>query len=108
MKAKIYTLKDSNQEAHFPDGNDTVAVCWNIKQTTKSIKGEDGLTYKAEVWERQKVEPYIDFIALREYDKGDFVKDEDCPVDGGLSVNSALRISEELIRAAKYIKEMKN
>jgi len=107
MEAKIYTLENSNQEAHFPDGNGTVAVCWNIRSATKTIKGADGLSYKAEVWERQKAEPYIDFIGIREYDKGEFVADEDSPVRGGLSIKAALKISDELIRATQYIAELK-
>ena len=103
-KSKIMILPDVCQEVHFPEGNSTVAVCWNIHTVTKTIKGSDGLTYKAEVQERRpKAEPYIDFVALREYEKGEFVKDEDSPVVGGLSTVRAKEIAEELIRAAQYI-----
>lgn len=102
-KSRILILPDASQEVHFPEGNFTVAVCWNISEVRKTIKGNDGLTYKAEVYERRTAEPYIDFVAIREYEKGDFVKDEDSPVEGGLSTVRAKEIAEELIRAAQYI-----
>lgn len=96
-------LTNSNQEAHFPEGNTSVAVCWNIKEVQKSIKGKDGLTYKAETWEREeKSGPYVCFMSVREYKKGEFVSAEDSPVDGGMSIKQAQYIAEELAKALKY------
>lgn len=104
MKVKIYKLEDAGQEVHFPEGNTAVAVCWNIICRTKSIKGEDGLTYKAEVWERSSYQPYIDFVLVRENGEGEFSKDEDSSVAGGISLKVAERISRELTTAVNYVK----
>jgi hypothetical protein len=103
MPVKIITFCDSNKEAHFPDGNDHVAVCWNIRDVTRTIKGEDGLAYKAQVWERKENKFYIDFITFRRHE-GLFVEDEDSPVDGGLSIEFAEKITKELNRAIEYAK----
>jgi hypothetical protein len=102
---KKYMLTNANQEAHFPAGNNTVAVCWNIHQVAKSIKGPGDVTYKADVWVRRpNSKPYIDFVSVREYNKGEFVKDEDSPVAGGQSIQTATRLAEELLRAVEYAK----
>jgi hypothetical protein len=108
MTATIYKLTNANKEAHFPKGNNSVAVCWNIHKALKSLKGEDGLVYKAEVWERAKdSKPYIDFVSVREYEKEEFVESEDSPVDGGLSIDFAQSIADELYRAIKYVAFLK-
>jgi hypothetical protein len=106
MSARILILSNTGREVHFPDGNNAVAVCWNTKTVTKSIKGADGLTYKAEVRERTKTEPYIDFVSVREYAKDDFVEDEDSTVAGGISVKYAESLAQELIKAVAYIKKL--
>jgi hypothetical protein len=121
MAVKTYFLDNSGKEAHFPEGNNMVAVCWNIHHAEKKIKGEDGLTYKAEVWERTKYpgrdnDPYIDFVTVREDDKDErkavglppyFYEDEDSPVDGGLSLKSAESLAAELVRAIAYANSLK-
>lgn len=106
MKAKIYKLENAGQEVHFPDGNVSVAVCWNIICHPKSIKGKDGLTYKAEVWERNS-SPYIDFVSVREYREGEYSKNEDSPVDGGFSIKTAEGLTRELTKAVEYVKSLK-
>jgi hypothetical protein len=113
MAVKIVFLGNSGKEAHFPEGNNMVAVCWNIHRAEKKIKGDDGLTYKAEVWERTKYpgrdnDPYIDFVTVRETgDKDESYEDEDSPVDGGLSLKSAEAIATELTRAVAYANSLK-
>jgi hypothetical protein len=108
MKVKKCMLSSSGQEAHFPEGNTSVAVCWNIKKTKKTLRGEDGLTYKADVWERiKKSGPYLCFMSIREYEKGGFVRDEDSPVEGGMSYEQAENIIKELAWALKYVESLK-
>ena len=98
---RVITLKDSDKEAHMM--GDCVAVCWNVVPKTKVIT-KDGIDYKAEVYERTKAAPYIDFINLREHDE-DIWEDEDSPVDGGLSLEQAVKIQEELGKAIEYLKQ---
>lgn len=101
-------LEDSGQEVHFPGANTSAAVCWNIKKTTKTLKGEDDLTYKAEVWERVKGSgPYLCFINVREYGNGKFFRSEDSPVEGGMSIIQAKNIAKELAVALEYAKSLK-
>ena len=108
IETKIYKLTNSGKEAHFPAGNQSVAVCWNIHQIDKSLKGEDGLTYKAHVWEKHKdSKPYIDFVTVREGEENEFYESENSPVDGGLSLPYAEGIAQELIRAVEYAKSLK-
>jgi hypothetical protein len=76
MNVKKVILSNSGKEAHFPGDNTAVAVCWNVHRVEKKIEGADGLTYKAEVWERtaySKKEPqaYIDFVTVRKEDDED-------------------------------------
>jgi len=99
---KIFILSNG-KEVHFPAGNYSAAVCWNVKKIEKKLKGPDNLIYRAEAWERES-KPYVDFITIREYQKDVFVEDEDSPVDGGLSVEAAKKLSEELSRAVEYCK----
>jgi hypothetical protein len=61
--------------------------------------------YVAVCWNENKNEMYIDFVNLR-YDpryENQWYEDEDSTVPGGISSNVALHISEELIKAHKYI-----
>ena len=113
MNMKKVILSNAGKEAHFPGDNTAVAVCWNVHRVEKKIEGADGLTYKAEVWERspsphgnKEPQAYIDFVTVRE-DGEDTWEDEDSPVDGGLSIEFAEKIAKELVRAIQYTKEMK-
>jgi hypothetical protein len=100
-------LGNSSKEAHMV--GDCVAVCWNVKKTYKEIKGEDGHSYKAEVWQRTGAKPYIDFIAVSERsnrDDGNYYECDYSPVDGGLSTKQAEKIRDELTRAIEYLKSL--
>ena len=98
MAPKIYILDE--KEVHMI-GN-YVGVVWNVTKKQKTIKGEDGVTYRAEVPVRDG-DPYIDFISIREYDNDTPVEDEDSPVEGGLNTKAAAQIITELYDAISYI-----
>jgi hypothetical protein len=98
---KKVTLENRGKEAHMM--GDCVAVCWNVVPKTKVIT-KDGIDYKAEVYVRTKVSPYIDFINLRE-DENEVWEDDDSPVDEGLSLEMAEKIHKELGEAIEYLKQ---
>ena len=97
---RVITLKGSNKEVHMM--GDCVAVCCKVVPKTKTIT-KDGIDYKAEVYVRTKVPPYIDFINIRE-DEDEVWEDDDSPVDGGLSLEMAVKIHKELGEAIEYLK----
>ena len=101
MAPKIVILDE--KEVHLMGSY--VGVVWNTHPERRQIKGEDGLTYRAEVPVRSG-DPYIDFISIREYDNDTPVEDEDSPVQGGLSVDAAARVAIELTEAIEYIKRV--
>lgn len=106
MTVKIYQLKDLKREVHMV--GDYVGVCLRIESVKKQIKGEDGLTYTAEVWqypERKHAwdEPYIDFLEIRQGKDGEHFKAEDSPVHGGLDPKMAIKVAIELKQACDYI-----
>ncbi len=103
MEAKIMTLERSCREAHFPAGNEIVAVCWSCDIEEKKII-QDGVSYKADVYVKKR-ESYIDFIGLREDHNGEVYEREETPVDGGMRVDFAEKIMNELNIAIEYIKE---
>lgn len=101
MEPKIYILDE--KEVHMI--GEYVGVVWSVTKKQKTIKGEDGVTYRAEVPVRDG-DPYIDFISIREdnYPNGDTetYEDEDSPVQGGLSVSTAAKIAVEIHEAIQY------
>jgi hypothetical protein len=101
MDIKIYFLRE--KEIHMV--GDAVGVCWNIHHTTRTIKGEDGLTYRAEVPVRDD-DPYIDFVTIREEEGDTPWEDEDSPVEGGMDVEYAEEIVQELQWAIAYLRGM--
>lgn len=101
---KNIITSNTGKELHMV--GDSVAICWNVKRIEKKIKGEDGLTYKAEVWERSGNDPYIDFVCVRERAEGEFYEDDDSSVAGGMSLKSAERIRDELTKAIEYLKSL--
>ena len=98
MQATIYHLPE--KEVHML--GDYVGVVWNTTRKKKTIRGEDGLTYEAYAPVRSG-EPYIEFLDIRT-DDADVWEDEDSPVDGGLSGEEALQVSQELAFAVEYLK----
>jgi hypothetical protein len=90
MEAKIYQLTNTEKEAHFPDGNQSVAVCWRIKPKN----------FNEESWIRQG-HPYISFVSV--YRGDDTCEDEDSRVEGGFSSLEALEIVRELFTANIYL-----
>ena len=106
MTVKIYQLIYNEKDVHMM--GDYVGVVWGIKKVKKTIYAGDGVTYAAEVWERKPDSPitqypYIDFLDIREDSMGDFYADDDSPVQGGLSVKSAMQVAKELAEAVHYI-----
>lgn len=104
---KKVILSHSGKEIHFPIGNSVVAVCWNVNRVEKQIKGEDGLIYTAKVYERKKnSKAYIDFITLHEDEDEYIYEDEESPVEGGLNINYAEKIANEIVRAVQYARSL--
>lgn len=100
--AKIHILRNEESELHMM--GDYVAVCWRIRFKTKSIKGEDGNTYRAEIHERRETAPYITFPIVRVSGEGEWLDDDDS-ISGGLNSKQAEQIALELGYAVQYIKE---
>jgi hypothetical protein len=100
----IYHLAE--KEVHMV--GDYVGVVWPTKEQKKALPGYDGLIYHAPVNVRSG-DPYIDFLTIRKDDRRDeFYEDEDSPADGGLSMDTAKQMAEELLRAVEYIKTAGN
>ena len=97
MEPSIYHLE--NKEVHM--FGDYVAVVWNCEQEKRTLKGEDGIIYRADVPVRNGT-PYIDFISLQ-HDGEEVYEDDDSPVDGGLNAGQALQVAQELELAARYL-----
>lgn len=98
MEPKIVILDE--KEVHLMGSY--VGVVWNVEKKQKTIKGEDGMTYRGEIAVRTG-EPYIDFITIREDGEGEPFEDEDSPVQGGLDTKAAAQIITELYDAISYI-----
>lgn len=101
----IYQLDE--KEVHMMRGENSIikgsiGVVWNCKDVVKILKGEDGIEYKATVPVRNG-KPYIDFLSIREYTKGEYLEDEDSPIRGGISPEFAAILIEELQWAIDYI-----
>lgn len=90
-----------NRIIHLPEGCEYVAACWNCDLQSKSVVA-DGIEYKAMV-PTPKGKPYIDFVWIRG-EEGDYWIDEDSPVRGGLNLEFALKIKQELEIACEYLK----
>ncbi len=83
-KASVYQIGDV--EIHFPADNECVCVCWNTR------------------FDEREGDPYINFITLRQY--GDeYCIDEDSPVRGGIGIDFARQIAQELEVACRYLKQ---
>ena len=99
MNVTSYQL--DGKEVHMV--GDYVGVVWNTKQQKKTVKDDSGTVYTAYVQLRYG-EPYIDFISVRHSSDVDEVwEDEDIPVDGGLGLDEAIKVSEELKLAIEYL-----
>lgn len=94
---KEYTIDD--REIHMV--GEYVGVAWNLRYEKRKIKGEDGLTYTADVPLRDSG-PYIDFFSIRG-EEDDWWVDEDSPVEGGIYANMARSVAAELLVAAEYL-----
>ena len=107
MTVKIYNLDE--KEVHMM--GDYVGVVWPTEKVKKKLKGDDGLTYTAEISVRKTdaiygdTYPYIDFLDIREdsHEAGEFYEDDDSPVIGGIDVKQAMQIAQELASAIHYI-----
>ncbi len=101
MTVKIYQLKDISREVHMV--GKYAGVSFPIKSVKKVIT-QDGTKYVAETWEHDSTRvPYIDFYDIRQGSDGEYYKDEDSPVQGGLSPHEAIVIAIELKQACDYI-----
>lgn len=99
---EIHILPDDGIEAHLMGGY--VAVVWNLEKRESRLAGPDGKMYTRVDYERRG-NPYIDFISLRQDSvSGQWYRDEDSPVDGGLAAGEATTIIKELQRALLYLK----
>jgi len=102
IEPRIYFVNE--KEVHMV--GDSVGVCWNLTEEKKQIKGEDGLTYVAKINIRSG-KPYINFVSIVKTGKGNFYEDEDSSVVGGIEVEFAKKIVDELKLAIEYISTLK-
>lgn len=103
----IYQLGE--KEVHMMRGEDStikgsIGVVWNCKDEVKTLKGEDGLEYKATVPVRDG-KPYIDCLSITKWDDGEYLEDEDSPIRGGITPIFAAVLIEELQWAIDYIQQ---
>jgi len=82
---KTIKLEDSEQEV-IMFGN-LVGVCRNLKWDDDKLISDP------------KANWYIDFLYINE----DGWKDEDSPIEGGIGINTAKQLAEELNKAIKYL-----
>ena len=104
---RIYVLQGNEKEIHLL--GEHVALCWTLKSEMRTIKGDDGKTYRAEVYTREE-DPYIDFVWVRGgVEDGDaegyYWEDDDNVGSGGMDAKTAVQVSTELQKAAKYLTE---
>ena len=81
-----------------------VGVCWNLSKATKQVQVQ-GETFSRQVKHRTG-KAYIDFVSIRETRTGEFYQDDDCPVDGGLNLQEAIVIKQELEAAIEYLSNL--
>src|SRR3990167_2695925 len=98
---KAYILADNAKEIHMV--GEHVGICWTLRSETRTIKGEDGKTYRADVYTRG-TKPYIYFVWLRGAEES-YWEDDDNVGRGGMIAQTAVQVSTELARAAKYLTE---
>jgi len=105
MPKKIEPVAVYNLEREIHMMNDLVAVVWNTKEVLDTAV-INGRTYQTSISTRDG-EPYIDFVAVRLYDKGtkqeSFAEREDSPADGGIDIETAQIFIEGLEKAIAYI-----
>ena len=101
MTVKIYQLKDISREVHMV-GN-SVGVSFHLKHYTR-LAVSAGTRSVTETWVRDPDStPYINFYDIRQGSDGEYYKDDDSPVQGGLSPHQAIVIAIELKQACDYI-----
>lgn len=96
----VYMMPDDGIEAHMI--GEYVAVCWRLRET-KTVTGTKNNQQIHITYERSG-EPYIDFLVIREH-QGEPYRDEDSPVEGGISPHEALVIADELQKAIAHLEQ---
>ncbi len=99
--AKRYWI--DNREFFFPDGNEYTAVCWYFETKRDEVITKAKRTVIESQMRRGK--PYIVFADIRQFGKEYYLRD-DTPVMGGLDVEFAKKIRDELDRAIEYMKSL--
>lgn len=100
MSEQMKVVNTGGREIHMM--GDYVGVCWNTTEAKITIE-KDGKTYHATENVRSG-EPYIAFAIL--FQHGDeWYEDEDSSVAGGLSVEAAEAVRDELTLAIQYLRE---
>jgi hypothetical protein len=86
---------------------DYVVIAWNTKhEETTTICGECGTRHTSyDNWTKYG-EPYIDFAWIDEF-AGEYYEDEHSPVNGGIEIDEARQIVEELTMAIEYLEKHK-
>src|SRR3989304_715342 len=97
-KVKIFQLP--GKAVH--KAGDFVGVAWHTREEKKTITGQDGIIYSAQILTRI-VKPHIDLISIRGTE-GDYWEDEDSPIAGGFDAQLAEQIIRELQWAIEYIR----
>ncbi len=101
-KIKPVQIVFTEREIHMI-GED-VAVCWNTKEKKLAIE-KDGVIYRATENVRTS-EPYIDFVWLIE-DQGRWYENDDNIGDGGIFIEQAEQLADDLTKAIQYLEEQK-
>ncbi len=101
MTVKIYQLKDISREVHML--GKYVGVSFHLKHTSRITTDKNTKTI-TETWAPDYTSaPYINFYDIRQGSDGEYYKDDDSPVAGGLNPQSAITVAIELKQACDYI-----
>jgi len=105
MPDEVRIYRTADREIHRRLGSPDVAVCWNLAKHS-TLEQRDGMEIHTTRYTRHGA-PYIAFVWLRRNpDDGSWYEDEDSPVHGGLSLEEATRLREELAWAITYLPTM--
>lgn len=102
-KFKIYFLKDSDEEIYM--FGDYIGIVWDLEEVTKTTVNETGHRQKVTVYERTG-EKYIGFPIIRGNTEEDYYLDDDKSIDGGLSLEAARQVAQELTSAVEYLESL--
>jgi hypothetical protein len=102
MSIEVIKYLFAEKEVHMT--GQYVGVCWNLSQINKEVEA-DNTVYSAKVKVRSG-KPYISFLSIREAGKGEYYEDNDSPIDGGIELQTAIVVKQELEAAIDYMNSL--